>query len=212
VEYLVRISLPDDGWDVNMLEEVCWKVGREASKGLFLQALQKRDEEAVALTEAEKRGKVPRYLVTRFGVLIFRREKVKQAGSYSCPLDRAIGLQPRQETTLWVKKRACELANEYTYRLAAALLSAEIGEEASHGALWGWVQKSGRALRKEEGRRREAVFDGDEVFEGEGEEREIVVTEMDATMLHSQKKGQKRLTVKLKVPTLWLPTSWIGGT
>jgi hypothetical protein len=33
VEYLVRISLPDEGWDVNMLEEACWKAGREAKPG-----------------------------------------------------------------------------------------------------------------------------------------------------------------------------------
>ena len=33
------------------------------------------------------------------------------------------------------------------------------------------------------------MFEDGEVFEGEGEEKEIVVTEMDATMLHSQKKG-----------------------
>ncbi len=39
VEYLARISLPDDGWDVNMLEEACWEAGREASRGLFLLAL-----------------------------------------------------------------------------------------------------------------------------------------------------------------------------
>ena len=36
VEYLVRISLPDEGWDVNMLEEACWRAGREASQGAFL--------------------------------------------------------------------------------------------------------------------------------------------------------------------------------
>ena len=28
VECLVRISLPDEGWDVNMLEATCWKAGR----------------------------------------------------------------------------------------------------------------------------------------------------------------------------------------
>jgi len=39
VEYLARISLSDDGWDVNMLEEACWEAGREASRGLFLLAL-----------------------------------------------------------------------------------------------------------------------------------------------------------------------------
>ncbi len=138
VEYLVTISLPDDGWDVNMLEEACWKVGREVSQGLFLLALEKRGEEVVARTKGSKKGKVPHYLVTRFGVITIRREKVNQSNGKGCyPLDRATGLLPRQETTLWVKKRACELANEYTYRPAAALLSAEIGDEVSHGAVWG---------------------------------------------------------------------------
>lgn len=79
------------------------------------------------------------------------------------------------------------------------MLSAEIGDEVSHGAVWGWVQKSGKAIRKEEGRRREAVFRDGELFECKGEEKEIVVTEMDATMLHSQEKGQKKLTVKLGI-------------
>ena len=95
--------------------------------------------------------------------------------------------------------RACELANDYTYRPAAALLSAEIGDEVSHGAVYSWVQKSGRALRKEENRRWKAVFEDGELFEGKGEEKEIVVTEIDATMLHSQEKGRKKLTVKLGV-------------
>jgi hypothetical protein len=200
VEYLVRISLPDEGWDVNMLEEVCWRAGREASQRLFLSALEQRDREVVALAGGDNKGKVPRWLTTRLGIICFRREKVNQGnGKGSYPLDRAIGLLPRQETTLWVKKRACELANEYTYRPAAVLLSAEIGDEVSHGTVWSWVQKSGKALRKEEDRRRETVFEDGEVFEGEGEEKEIIVTEMDATMLHSQEKGREKLTVKLGV-------------
>ncbi len=53
------------------------------------------------------------------------------------------------------------------------------------------MQKSRKALRKEEDKRREAVFEDGEVFEGEAEEKEIVVTEMDATMLYSQEKGAK---------------------
>jgi hypothetical protein len=200
VEYLVRISLPDEGWDVNMLEEVCWRAGREASQRLFLSALEQRDREVVALAEGDNKGKVPRWLTTRLGIIGFRREKVNQGnGKGSYPLDRAIGLLPRQETTLWVKKRACELANEYTYRPATLLLSAEIGDEVSHGTVWSWVQKSGKALRKEEDRRRETVFEDGEMFEGEGEEKEIVVTEMDATMLHSQEKGRQKLAVKLGV-------------
>jgi hypothetical protein len=190
VEYLVKITLPDEGWDVNMLEEVCWRAGREAGQRLFLSALEQRDQEVVALAHGDNKGKVLRWLTTRLGIICFRREKVNRGnGKGSYPLDRAIGLLPHQETTLWVQKRACELANEYTYRPAALLLSAEIGDEVSHGTVWSWVQKNGKALRKEEDRRRETVFEDGEVFEGEGKEREIVVTEMDATMLHSQEKG-----------------------
>jgi len=200
VEYLVRISLPDDGWDVNMLEEACWKASREAGQKLFISALKQKDQEVVALVRGDNKGKVPRWLTTRLGYLCFRREKVhggNTEGSY--PLDKAIGLQPRQKATLWVQMRACELATGNTYRPAAELLSAEIGDEVSHGAVWCRVQKSGKALRKEEDQRREAVFEYGEVFEGDGEEREIVVTEMDATMLHSQEKDRKKLAVKLGV-------------
>jgi hypothetical protein len=183
-----------------MLEEACRKAGKEASQGLFLLALGQRDGEVVASVEGEKKGKVRRYLVTRFGIVAFWREKIRQGnGKGSYPLDKAVGLKPRQESTLWVKKRACELAKDYTYRPAAVLLSAEIGDEVSHGAVWGWVQKSGQALRQEEDQRWGAVFEDGEVFEGEGEEKEIVVTEMDATMLHSQEKERKKLTVKLGV-------------
>ena len=200
VEYLVRISLPDDGWDVNMLEEACWKASREAGQKLFISALEQKDQEVVALARGDNKGKVPRWLTTRLGYLCFRREKVhggNTEGSY--PLDKAIGLRPRQKATLWVQMRACELATGNTYRPAAELLSAEIGDEVSHGAVWCRVQKSGKALRKEEDQRREAVFEYGEVFEGDGEEREIVVTEMDATMLHSQEKDRKKLAVKLGV-------------
>jgi hypothetical protein len=193
-------TLPDEGWDVNMLEEVCWRAGREAGQRLFLSALEQRDQEVVALAHGDNKGKVLRWLTTRLGIICFRREKVNRGnGKGSYPLDRAIGLLPHQETTLWVQKRACELANEYTYRPAALLLSAEIGDEVSHGTVWSWVQKNGKALRKEEDRRRETVFEDGEVFEGEGKEREIVVTEMDATMLHSQEKGREKLAVKLGV-------------
>ena len=89
------------------------------------------------MAEGDNKGKVPRWLTTRLGNICFRREKVNQGnGKGSYPLDRAIGLLPHQETTLWVKKRACELSNEYTYRPATLLLSAEIGDEISHGVVW----------------------------------------------------------------------------
>jgi hypothetical protein len=111
----VTISLPDDDWDVDMLEGACWKASREAGQNLFISALEQRDEEEVALASGENKGKVPRWLTTRLGHLCFRREKVhggNNEGSY--PLDEAIGLQPGQRATLWVQMRGCELATGNT--------------------------------------------------------------------------------------------------
>ena len=181
VEYLVRISLPDEGWDVNMLEDAWWGASREASQGLLVSALQQKDQEVVALAQGDNKGKVPRWLTTRLGYICFYQEKVHGGNAEdSYPLDKAIGLQRGQRTTLWVQTRACELATGNTYRPAAELLSAEIGDEVSHGAVWSRVQTSGKALRKEEDERRETVFEYGEVFEGDGEEREIVITEMES--------------------------------
>ncbi len=72
--------------------------------------------------EWEKKGEARRYLSTRLGLITLYRHKLKRQengkNSYLYPLDRAITLEPRQERTLWVRKRACELATRYTYREA----------------------------------------------------------------------------------------------
>ena len=87
----------------------------------------------LAKVEGEKKGEARRYLTTRLGLITFYRQKLKRQengkNSYLYPLDRAIRLEPRQERTPWVKKRARELATRYTYREAASLLSVELGEE-----------------------------------------------------------------------------------
>lgn len=203
VEYLATMSLPDDGWDVNMLEEACWKAARNAARELFLRTLKQEEGKVLAKVEGEKKGEARRYLTTRLGLITFYRQKLKRQengkNSYLYPLDRAIRLEPRQEATLWGRKRACELATRYSYREAASLLSAEIGEEISHYPIHRWVQRKGKVLREEEDQKWQATFECGEAFEGEGEPREIVVTELDATMIHSQEGKGKNIAVKLGV-------------
>lgn len=203
VEYLVTISLPDEGWNVNMLEEACWSAARNAAKQLFLQALRQEEKRVLAKAEGERKGEIRRYLTTKLGLVTFYRQKLKRQengkNNYLYPLDKAIRLEPHQETTLWVRKRACELATRYTYREAAWLLSAEIGEEISHYPIHRWVQKKGKVLRQQEDEKWQATFEYGEAIEGEGKPRQIVVTEVDATMIHSQEEGRKNIAVKLGV-------------
>lgn len=57
VEYLVTMSLPDDGWDVNMLEEACWEAARNAAKELFLRALKQEEKKVLAKVEGKRKVK-----------------------------------------------------------------------------------------------------------------------------------------------------------
>jgi hypothetical protein len=54
-------------------------------------------------------------------------------------------------------------------------------------------------LREEEDKRWQATFEYGESYEGESEAKEIVVTEMDATMVHSQEGKGKNISVKLGI-------------
>ena len=95
VEYLATMSLPDEGWDVNMLEEACWQAARNAAKELFLQALRREEKKRLAKVEGERKGEARRYLTTRLGLITLYRQKLKRQengkNSYLYPLDRAIG-------------------------------------------------------------------------------------------------------------------------
>ena len=55
VEYLATMSLPNEGWDVNMLEEACWEAARKAAKELFLQALRQEEKNVLAKVEGGKK-------------------------------------------------------------------------------------------------------------------------------------------------------------
>lgn len=96
VEYVAIMSLPDEGWDIDVLEEACVEAARNAAKELFLEALKQREREILAPLQGEKKGGVKRYLITRLGLIIIWRQKLKRErdgrDSYLCPLDRAIRL------------------------------------------------------------------------------------------------------------------------
>jgi len=46
VEYLAAISSPDEGCDVNMIEEACFEAARNAAKQLFFEAPKQREKGA----------------------------------------------------------------------------------------------------------------------------------------------------------------------
>lgn len=192
VEETLEISIPREGLNVNRLEETMAEAFREFQKRVMIRALEEMEKEVLEEEQGRvvKKGKGNKYLCTRFGWICFSRQKVRYLGEgrYGFPLDEALGLRPHQQETDWVRKRGIELACDHPYRQAADLLAQEIGEVLSHRTLHRWVQEEGRKLRREEEAQRRRVFEEGDIPDGEGEEREIVVVEVDGTMLSSQER------------------------
>lgn len=205
VRVTLEISIPEEGLDANRIEEIVSRELRELGKQLLVMILGELEKRVVGEeTEqgAIKKGRVERYLCTRSGWIRYDRQKVRDEGEegkrYYFPLDEALGLRPHQEATEWVRKRGVELACDHPYRQAAELLGAEIGEEISHRTLHRWVQEEGEKLGAEEEEVRRRVFEEAETLEQEGgQEREIVVVEVDGTMLASQEKRGEHFEAKL---------------
>jgi len=201
VKETLEVSIPQDGLDMNRLEEILAEAFEEFEKrvvGKVLEEVEKKilEEEQERVV---KKGKRSKYLCTRLGWIRYERQKVRylEEGRYGFPLDEALGLRPYQQGSNWVRKRGIELACDHPYRQAADLLAQEIGEELSHRTLHRWVQEEGRRLRREEETKRRRIFEEGDTLEGEGEEREIVVVEVDGTMLSSQEERGERFEVKL---------------
>jgi len=204
VRETLEISIPLEGLDAKQVEEVVARETREFRKRLMISLF--RELERVVLEKkgrrVVKKGRVERYLCTRFGWIRYDRQKVRdeeeEGKRYGFPLDEALGLRPHQEETEWVRKRGVELACDHPYRQAAGLLSEEIGEGVSHRTLHRWVQEEGGKLGAEEEEVRRRVFEGGDTLEQEeGQEREIVVVEVDGTMLASQDKRGEHFEAKL---------------
>jgi len=162
VSETLKLSIPDDGLDVDRLERYLAREKERFRKQVFGKVLQQIEEKELAEAKGKVscREKAPRYLFTRLGLIRFERHKVKykDEGRFGFLLDDVLGLKPYQGETGWVRQRALELAVEYPYRQAKSLLRHKIGDEISYRTIHRWAQEEGKKPREEEEARREAVF------------------------------------------------------
>jgi len=192
IEVVVRLTISEEDCDVNRLEKRVRAARDEAGRQLFVRALARLEEEALAAhPKAARQRRVERHLDTTLGHVGFERWRVKGADSTTCLLDRLLGLPRNSRVSPAVKRRAAELASRMTYREASTVLSEELGTPVSAQSVHAWVQPLGEAVMERELAPASAS--------PPSPAREVVVAEWDDTMLRSQQAGERQFAMKLGI-------------
>lgn len=165
------------------LERAIFKSLQAAGRELLVQAFGALEERVVTGAKQRRRR---RYLITRFGEIRFLRWQTRTERGYGYPLDEALGVSADDPCSPWVRQTAAWLAQAHPYRQAARLLSKMIGTKVDHRTLWGWVQTSGRAVRRSLERMRASLFDDGEVPGFDGPSPQIVSTSADGTFIRTR--------------------------
>lgn len=190
IEVVVRLTISEEDFDVNRLEERVRAARDEAGRQLFVRALQRLEEEALAAhPQVARQRRVERRLDTTLGHVVFQRWRVKWEGQTTCLLDRLLGLPRHSRASPAVKKRASELASRLTYREAGVVLREELHTPVSAQSVHGWVQGLGEAVGERELAPPVRPTPG----------AEVVVVEWDDTMVRSQETGERQFAMKLGI-------------
>jgi hypothetical protein len=178
----VRVPVPKQP-SLGSLERAIFKALQAAGRQLLVQAFAVLEERVTAGARQRRRR---RYLITRFGEIRFHRWQTRTEHGYGYPLDEALGLAPGDPCSAWVRQTAAWLAQAHPYRQAARLLSQMIGSPVDHRRLWGWVQGSGRAVRRHLEELRASLFDVGEAPAFAGPAPAIVSTSADGTFIRTR--------------------------
>ncbi len=203
VETAVTISISPEGHSLEELEAQIGQALRQAGQDLLAQAaLQVEGQLLKARSDLRRTKRRGLHLLTRFGWMRLERWQVRDnEGRYYHPLDRILGLEPRQHASPWIIDRAVSLATRIPYRQATYLLGTFVDEPIDHRTLYRWVQKTGAAIVLEEDELQQAVFRDGEVPPRDDREREIVLAEVDGTFLRAQREESDKFEVRLGVLT-----------
>ena len=209
----VRVTLPKQP-TMAAMERAIFKSVQAAGRELLVQALVSVED---TVLEGAKQRRRRRYLITRFGEIRFFRWQTRTEAGYGYPLDRALSISSDDPCSPWVRQTAAWLAQAYPYRQAARLLSKMIGSRVDHRTLWGWVQTSGRAVRRSLEQLRAGLFDDGEMPGFSGPAPRIVTTSADGTYIRTRdgpvevKLGMWWTGAHLQSPTAVHPRHLLDG-
>ncbi len=114
--------------------------------------------------QLESKGLKRRKMMTLIGLIRWRRRvRGCPAGceiGQVVPSDKALGIQPYQQTSREVKWLACALAVFVPFEIASVLLNMLTGVQVCSKSIWTWVQASGQQMMEQLEKQLKALAEG----------------------------------------------------
>lgn len=175
----VSVTVEVSSTRIEDLEDACLQASRKAGRQALETSIDRIERRRCG---KRRRGTRRRRVLTSMGyVTICRGRARRDDGTRFVPLDEMLGLPAHHEATPTVRSRGTELAAVHPYREAARLLSAEVGAEVDHRAIWRWVQADGAELIAEREEAVDALFTLGEAPPRGAEVPEALTVAVDAT-------------------------------
>ncbi|MFV2045001.1 MAG: hypothetical protein ACC700_17410 [Anaerolineales bacterium] len=102
---------------------------------------------------------------------------------------RALGIKPRQHASPWITQQAVALATCVPIHEVAFLLGGFLKQTTDHRTFYCWVQLTSAKTMSEDDEQEAEVFEHGEVPSQDSRWWEIVLAEVDGTLLRAQREG-----------------------
>jgi len=202
------LTVNDHDNELDQIEKQIEQIGQQIKRELCQTTLERADERNVQLLQKtqphlHKNGKSPFTIVTKFGEVPLKRQRLRNAKSGTTITPSAILWQTSQHRHLTRQtiEAACDASQAVSYRKAAQQLADEAGVEKLIGAstVWNKKQQKGKELEQRQNNFVQQVIGQQEVplpcgVPSEGSRRiaeNTIQLQMDEVKTKSQETGKK---------------------
>ena len=197
ISFSFQVKIPLKRRDVHWIEVELLKIREEVFLEILKRILERIEEERLQEGRRCSRcgGKLIRYgrqvkkIRTLVGSVKIARVRLHccECGQDSYPMDKAIGLEGKEGTTLGVRERALWAAVELSYEKTASFLKKFTGLEVSRQKIYNMAIEEGQRIEAWENRRCEEVFGQGKRIEKEPEKiPKVLFVQVDATGMNDR--------------------------
>lgn len=149
VEITCSVEVPERPVSLGELEELAGERARQLAREIVKQGIEASEPAVLAATSGARQRMRSRFVLTPFGEVRFCRYKFRHSdGSYTYPLDAALGLSPHQTVSPSVASTLTWLAARLPFQVAADVASRLWGFAVNPKRIWRLTQKAGERIRK----------------------------------------------------------------